>query len=89
MEFYSCPYELKRATSGSACYDLQSTKDIIIKVGESAKVPSGLKLILDKYYYGKIENRSGFSTRNKTIILGGVIDSDYRGECFICMRKSN
>lgn len=69
----------KRASKGSACYDLTSTHDDIIppnevrliKTGLTAWFPSGLALL--------VCSRSGLALKHNVYVLNacGVVDSDY------------
>lgn len=72
----------KYATSGSAGVDLCSTMYCIIKPGELALIPTGIKLQIPEGYEAQIRPRSGLALNNRVIIPNapGTIDSDYRGE---------
>ena len=71
----------KRATSGSAGYDFYAPVDIKLKAGETAKIPTGIRVkILDNWVL-KVYPRSGLGFKfrlqlNNTV---GIIDSDYYG----------
>lgn len=71
----------KRATSGSAGYDFYAPVDIELKAGETAKIPTGIRVkILDNWVL-KVYPRSGLGFKfrlqlNNTV---GIIDSDYYG----------
>lgn len=54
-----------------------------------AKLPTGLKFAMDKFTFGKIEARSGLSLNHGTIVLAGVIDSDYRGDINVLLFNSD
>ena len=73
------------ATSGSAGMDLRACidKDIVIKPGERALIPTGLAIALESnLYVGYIYARSGLAVKQGITLANcvGVIDSDYRGE---------
>lgn len=72
----------KYATSGSAGVDLCSTMYCIIKPGEMALIPTGIKLSIPEGYEAQIRPRSGLALNHKVVIPNspGTIDSDYRGE---------
>lgn len=75
----------KKATSGSAGWDLYACidKKIKIKPGELIKVPTGIAIALPSNdLVALIFARSGLATKNGIALSNGVgvIDSDYRGE---------
>ena len=68
-----------RATKGSAGYDFYSPFDIILKPGETAKIPTGIRCKMEDNYVLKLYPRSGLGFKyrlqlNNTV---GIIDSDY------------
>ena len=77
----------KYATPGSAGVDLCSMKYCIIKPGELAMIPTGIRLEIPEGYEGQIRPRSGLALNNRIIIPNapGTIDSDYRGEIMIML----
>lgn len=87
----------RRATSGSAGYDIFSPVDFTICPGESIKIPTGIRCRIDDGWVLKIYPRSGLGFKfrlqlNNTV---GIIDSDYyysdnEGHLFIkVMNDSN
>lgn len=69
----------RRATSGSAGYDIFSPVDFTIAPGESLKIPTGIRCRIDDGWVLKIYPRSGLGFKfrlqlNNTV---GIIDSDY------------
>ncbi|MFO1130375.1 MAG: dUTP diphosphatase [Rickettsiales bacterium] len=87
---YSIPL---KATSGSSGYDLFAAnyEDIILKPGNTALVPTGIKIDLDTdkdiLYEAQIRSRSGMSAKNSVVVLNspGTIDADYKGEIFVIL----
>ncbi len=77
------------ATSHSAGVDLSASidKDIILKKGEVAIVPTGLAIALPEGYEAQIRPRSGLAAKNAVTVLNtpGTIDADYRGELKIIL----
>ncbi len=87
----------RRATSGSAGYDIFSPVDFTIAPGESLKIPTGIRCRIDDGWVLKIYPRSGlgFQFRLQLNNTVGIIDSDYyfsdnEGHLFIkVMNDSN
>lgn len=74
---------LKRATDGSAGYDLMPAIDepLILRPNVAMLIPLGVKLELEIGSAAMILPRSGWGHRG--LVLGngiGLIDSDYRGQ---------
>lgn len=68
------------AHSGDAGMDLFSLYKIKLKSGEYVAIRTGISIELPKGYVGLIWDKSGLSINNGLKVLGGVIDSGYRGE---------
>jgi len=69
----------KRATSGSAGYDLILPMDIELKPGEGIKVPTGLRVKIDEGWVLVVFPKSGLGTKFRFQLdnTAGIIDSDY------------
>ena len=71
-------------TSGAAGLDLAACLDapLVIKPGQSARIPTGLKIALPTGHEGQVRPRSGLAARHGVTVLNapGTIDEDYRGE---------
>lgn len=74
----------KRATEGSAGYDLCACIDteITINPGEVVLVPTGIAVKLPQNTAGMIYARSGLAIKHGICLANsvGVVDWDYRGE---------
>lgn len=83
----------KRATSGSAGYDLCALSDveIIIKAGQRLMIKTGIAIELPENTAGMIYARSGLSTKFGIHLSNGVgvVDSDYRGEIMVGLHNSS
>lgn len=71
----------RRATSGSAGYDIISPLDFKLNPGETIKIPTGIRARMDEDWVLMVFPRSGLGFKyrlqlNNTV---GVIDSDYYG----------
>ena len=77
------------ATPGSSGVDLCSTMYCMIKPGEQALIPTGIKLAIPEGYEGQIRPRSGLALDKKITIPNspGTIDSDYRGEILVLLKN--
>ncbi len=69
----------KRATAGSAGYDFYAPMKIILKPGETVKIPTGIRVEMEKNWVLQCYPRSGLGFKyrlqmNNTV---GIIDSDY------------
>lgn len=75
-------YQLpKRSTEYSAGYDFYSLNDIILKPGESQKIPTGVKANMgnDEVLLLVIRSSMGFKYNIRMCNQIGVIDKDYYG----------
>lgn len=69
----------RRATAGSAGYDFFAPADFTVRPGETIKIPTGVRVEMDKEWVLKCYPRSGLGFKyrlqlNNTV---GIIDSDY------------
>lgn len=69
----------KRATSGSAGYDIFAPFDIELAAGETAKIPTGIRAKIAEGWVLSLYPRSGlgFKFRLQLDNTVGIIDSDY------------
>jgi dUTP pyrophosphatase len=70
----------KRATSGSAGYDLFANESLTIQPGNLWCVSTGLSIKMPPGVYGRIAPRSGITVKYNAHVGAGVIDPDYTGE---------
>lgn len=56
-----------------------------LHAGERVLLPTGMKFAIPPGYYGHIADRSGKSIKEGLHVLGGIIDSTYRGEVRVCL----
>lgn len=69
-----------RKNKHDAGLDLATYCDIIISAHSRLKVGIGLRVVIPHGYYGRIAPRSGNAIKYGIDVLGGVIDTGYRGE---------
>jgi len=81
-----CPHAIlpRKATPGSAGYDIFTPEHFIILPFSSAEIHTGFSLEMQQDdatpYYGRIAPRSGLAAKHLIGVNGGVVDADYRGE---------
>jgi dUTP pyrophosphatase len=75
----SHPILPKRATEGSAGYDLSSIEEVIINPKEIKLIPTGLKVCMPKNEVLLVYPRSSLAIKKGLLMSNsvGVIDSDY------------
>ena len=74
-------------TEFSAGADLYSTEKVVIGIGETKLIKTGLAVEIPVGYVGLIYARSGLATKRGLAPANkvGVIDSDYRGEIMVAL----
>ena len=82
-----CP---KRATSGSAGYDIYCIEDLEIMPSEVVLVPTGIYMQIPTQYECQIRSRSSMARKGIVVLNSpGTIDSDYRDEIKVIMKNLN
>ena len=80
-------YNLKKATSGSAGFDLVAAikNEEILSPNSTMLVSCGFSIEMPKNFEAQVRPRSGIALKNSVTVLNspGTIDADYRGE--ICV----
>ena len=82
------------ATAGAACMDLCACIDeaVTLAAGERRLVPTGIAIALPSADYAALVfARSGLGIKKGVCLSNGVgvIDSDYRGECFVALHNDS
>ena len=70
----------KKATLGSAGFDLYSCVSEIISPKKWKAISTGISISIPNDCYARIAPRSGLAFKNGIDVFAGVVDSDYRGE---------
>ena len=65
---------------GDAGIDFYAIEDVVFLPGKQERVHTGVAVEIPKGYVGLIWDKSGVSFNMGLKIMGGVIDSDFRGE---------
>lgn len=68
------------ALAGDAGMDIFSLEDLVLHPMERIACRTGIAMKIPDGYVGLIWDKSGVSVKSGIKILGGVIDSGYRGE---------
>ena len=77
-----------RATDGSAGYDLFAYNEKLIPKNSIRKVCCGFKMKMYPGLFALLKSRSSYAFKNISV-EAGVIDSDYRGLIYVCLRNHN
>lgn len=77
-----------KAYDGDLGWDIYSDQDVEIPTGATIKVSSGISMTAPDGYGFLLKERSSLGARGLAI-RGGVIDSSYTGEWFICITNTN
>ena len=72
-------YVPTKGTEESAGFDLFSPYDEQIEPNCRMIIDTKVIMEIPTGYYGRIASRSGLALKNGINVLGGVVDSDYRG----------
>ena len=75
-----------KVTENAAGFDLYSVENATLSPGQTKSLPTGLALCIPEGYYGKLETKSSFALK-QLIVIGGIIDSDYRGEIHVILHN--
>ena len=73
------------AHKGDAGLDIFSAENVMLGAGERKRVKTGIKIELPKGCVGLVWDKSGIALNEGVKIMGGVIDSGYRGEILIVL----
>lgn len=78
-----------RAKPGDAAYDLYANENAIIYRGARVVIKTGVSMAIPDGYYGQILGRSGLAAKSGIAVLGGVIDSSYRGDVSVILLNTD
>jgi dUTP pyrophosphatase len=71
------------AKEGDAGMDLFACEEVSVPVGKMAKIHTGISVEVPEGYVGLFWDKSGLSINHGIKLLGGVLDSGYRGELIV------
>ena len=78
-----------RANAGDAGFDLSSVEEYHIPAGGRELINTGLSVAIPEGHYGRIAPRSGLAVKSGVSVLGGVVDSSYRGEVKVVLASAD
>ena len=78
-----------QAKASDAGYDLHALEKYELSPGEREMFRTGIAMAIPHGYVGYIKPRSGLAARNGLDVLGGVIDSGYRGELGVILLNTD
>lgn len=76
-----------RKTDQAAGWDLHAIEETFVFPDDRKTLKTGIALAIPAGYYGHICDRSGLAMKNGITVIGGIIDSDYRGEIHIILHN--
>ena len=82
---------LTYATPDAACFDICAALEqpVTLRPGERIKCPTGIKIAPENPFWCRINGRSGLAANHGIIPVGGIIDTDYRGEIMVILLNTN
>ena len=72
---------------GDAAFDLYASEAVRIPPRSQIVVPTGIAMEIPVGFAGLIWDRSGLAAKNQLTTMGGLIDSNYRGEIRVILRN--
>jgi dUTP pyrophosphatase len=75
-----------KGTPSAAGWDLYAVESFTLCPGELLKVYTRVACAIPDGWYGQVLGRSGLASKG-VMVLGGVIDSDYRGELVVMLKS--
>lgn len=84
------PVNLTYSTDGAACFDICAAipKPFVLKAGERFGFPTAIKTAPEYPLWFRVNSRSGLALKQGIFAIGGIIDTDYRGEWKIILVNS-
>lgn len=76
-----------RQREGDAGFDLHSCESGVVRPSDQRIVDTGIAVAIPDGHVGLIRDRSGLAAKKYITVMGGVIDSNYRGELKVILRN--
>ena len=71
--------------AGDAGMDFYAAEEVVFPAGKQMRVPTGVAIEIPEGHVGLVWDKSSISFNMGLKIMGGVIDSGYRGEIIMCL----
>lgn len=71
-----------------SCFDFFSDVNLVLPIGETKMVGTGISVRFGKNVKGQLKSRSGLA-KNQITVQGGEIDETYDGEIFVLLHNSS
>lgn len=81
---------LTYSTEGAACFDICAalSEPFMLRAGERYAFPTAVKTAPEFPLWFRVNSRSGLALKQGIFAIGGIIDTDYRGEWKIILVNS-
>ena len=79
----------ERSTPGSAGLDLFSPYTIALLANEQRLIPTHLRFVIPKGYYGRVACTSGNCYKHRLSVGAGVIDQDFDGDVGVLLANNS
>ena len=73
--------------TGDAGWDLYTSEECIIGVGETVDVHTNIRIDMPPYLFARIVGRSSTLRNHHLMVNEGIIDNGYTGELFVCVHN--
>lgn len=71
------------AYTDDAAFDMYARENVVLEPGEKAIIPTGIAMEIPAGYVGLVWDKGSVGIKGGVKTLGGVVDSNYRGEVMI------
>lgn len=78
-----------KAHTGDLGYDLYAAEQVILLVGETKLISTGVAISFPEGYGGLIRDRSSVATKRFLFNVAGVIDNGYTGEIKVALYNAS
>ena len=72
--------QMRKATEGSAGYDIFASEHAEVRPGSWTRIKTGVRTEFSSGFVALLRDKSGLALKYGLFVIGGVIDSDYRDE---------
>ena len=73
--------------AGDAAIDLRSQENMLLPAGGKVILNTGVRVAIPEGHVGLLWQRGGLAAKHELEVLGGVIDSNYRGEIQVVLKN--